>query len=214
MKLLADKAGLPIEYFRGDGPALPRSRAASPAAFRNGGGGFRWSLGSRRSRPATLAELSRPGGERMETDCKDPNCFVLVVEGDSMEPLALAGDLVVIAPGSEPRNGDLVVCRLKDDRMLFRRYQRRGPEGRTIRLESANPAYQPMEFAAREIACVYPAVGVEPEIQELTVRRFGRASGKILERPGLRPCPTIAARCTRGGRFACPCCCPRRCPIR
>ena len=55
---------------------------------------------------ADYPDLCNQIEELVETDCKDPNSFALILEGDSMEPTFLAGDIVIFAPNSEARNGD------------------------------------------------------------------------------------------------------------
>ena len=100
--------------------------------------------------------------ERVETTCRDPNAFALIIEGDSMEPRFHAGDRAVFAPNSEPRNGDFVVARKRDDGgVLFKRYRRIGPEGATIRLENLNPAFKVLEFPVTVFHFIYPAIEVK-----------------------------------------------------
>jgi SOS-response transcriptional repressor LexA len=104
-------------------------------------------------------ELCRQIGEWTPTECQDPNAFALIIEGDSMYPEFIAGDSVVFAPNSEPRNGDVVVCRLNEVQgVLFRRFRRCGDEGMTIRLESLNSAYKVLEYSLSEFRFIYPAV--------------------------------------------------------
>jgi SOS-response transcriptional repressor LexA len=167
LKILSDKVGLPVEYFRGGtaGSGAAGTKAAPFVVLERGRRApvITW---ERALEARDQAELSRPAEEQTETDCKDPNCFAVVVEGDSMEPEVLAGDIVVFAPNSEPRNGDLVICRLKEGRgLLLRRFHRSGAEGRTIRLESMNPNYQPVEIQAREMGFAYPAVQINRKLR-------------------------------------------------
>lgn len=102
-------------------------------------------------------DLANQMEETVETDCKDPNAFTIILEGDSMEPKFFAGDRVIFAPNMEPRNGDAVVAKLSDGRVLFKYYSRTGPEGARIRLSSENPNYGPLEFEAPDFAFIYPA---------------------------------------------------------
>lgn len=91
--------------------------------------------------------------------CRDMNSFALIIEGDSMEPRFMAGDRVIFAPNSEPRNGNFVVARLKEGHgVLFKRFRRCGSEGGVIRLESLNPDYGPLEYPVSAFAFIYPAV--------------------------------------------------------
>lgn len=102
-------------------------------------------------------DLANQIEETVETDCKDPNAFSIILEGDSMEPKYYAGDRVVFAPNMEPRNGDAVVAKLADGRVLFKYYSRTGPEGSRIRLSSENPNYGPLEFVSSDFVFIYPA---------------------------------------------------------
>lgn len=99
------------------------------------------------------------------TQAKDPNAFALIVEGDSMEKSYLAGDLIVCAPGDEPRNGKPVVARLRGQSsipntggVLFKRFFREGTNGESIRLESDNPHYEPLRFKREDFWFIYPIV--------------------------------------------------------
>jgi SOS-response transcriptional repressor LexA len=110
-------------------------------------------------------DLANQMEERVETDCKDANTFAVILEGDSMEPKFYAGDRVVFAPNSEPRNGDAVVAKLADGRVLFKYYSRTGPEGSRIRLSSDNPNYGPLEFELKDFTWIYPAWEVKRRLR-------------------------------------------------
>jgi SOS-response transcriptional repressor LexA len=110
-------------------------------------------------------DLCRQLEEWVETDCRDPNAYALTIEGDSMEPEVRAGDAVILAPNSPPRNGDLVVARLQSGEVLFKKYRRLGPEGATVRLESLNPAYSPREFRAEDFRFIHPAVDLKRKLR-------------------------------------------------
>src|SRR5687768_9465812 len=102
-------------------------------------------------------ELAAKVERTVATNCEDPNTFAVILEGDSMEPRYIAGDMVVFAPNAEPRNGRAVVAKLKDGRVFFRMFHCTGPEGSRVRLESVNPNYAPIEFPKDEIEFIYPA---------------------------------------------------------
>ncbi len=95
--------------------------------------------------------------ESVETNCKDENSFAIILEGDSMENKFFAGDRVVFAPNLEPRNGDAVVAKLTDGRVMFKWFYRTGAEGMRIKLASENTNYAPLEFERSELEFVYPA---------------------------------------------------------
>lgn len=102
-------------------------------------------------------DLANQIEEVVETDSRDPNSFAIILEGDSMENKFYAGDRVVFAPNMEPRNGDAVVAKLTDGRVMFKYFYRTGPEGSRIRLESENTNYGPLEFERSEFSFIYPA---------------------------------------------------------
>jgi SOS-response transcriptional repressor LexA len=102
-------------------------------------------------------DLANQIDELVETASRDPNAFSVILEGDSMESKFFAGDRVVFSPNQEPRNGDAVLAKLQDGRVLFKWYHRTGTEGKRIRLSSENQNYAPMEFSAEDFVFIYPA---------------------------------------------------------
>jgi phage repressor protein C with HTH and peptisase S24 domain len=103
-------------------------------------------------------DLASQIDETVGTLVTDPNAFAVIVEGDSMEPEVKAGDRVVIAPNLEPRNGDIVLVKMRDGRVMLKKFGRVGPSGGTIRLLSENLNYDTLEFSAEEVRWVYPAM--------------------------------------------------------
>ena len=105
--------------------------------------------------------------EEVWTDCRDSNAFALIMEGHSMEGEILPGDRVVFAPGEVPRNGDVVVARLAESGgVLVKRYRALGPEGKRIRLESANPEYSATEYNVEDFRFIYPAVDLKRRMRK------------------------------------------------
>ncbi len=95
--------------------------------------------------------------EYLETDCRDPNCYGLIVEGDSMEPLFRAGDRIIVAPNEGARNGDIVVARVaKTGEVYFKLFHQIGRDGKAVRLTSYNPAYPPLEFELSQFRFIQP----------------------------------------------------------
>ena len=126
------------------GPYWGTSNAAPVIAFaRGGGGGYPEDMG-----------LDVP---HIPVTCKDPNCYVLELEGDSMEPLYSPGDLLVVAPNLQPTPGDLVVVRTVEDEVLFKKYKQRG---KTIVLSSFNPKHPALELAPKDIEKMHPVQSV------------------------------------------------------
>lgn len=56
-------------------------------------------------------DLANQIEEWVTTDSRDPNVFAVIIEGQSMEPAFFPGDIVVVAPNSEPRTNDIVLAR-------------------------------------------------------------------------------------------------------
>jgi SOS-response transcriptional repressor LexA len=110
-------------------------------------------------------DLANQLEEMVETDCRDQNAFAIIIEGDSMEPKFMAGDRVVFTPNSEPRNGDAVVAKLQDGRVLFKYYYRTGPEGGRVKMVSENQNYGPLEFDRSEFFFIYPAWEVKRRLR-------------------------------------------------
>jgi phage repressor protein C with HTH and peptisase S24 domain len=98
--------------------------------------------------------------ELVPTTSTDPNAFALRVEGDSMESKYSPGDILVVNPNEEPRNGDLVVARLQESGgVLFKRYHQVSPE--RVKLTSYNKdLYPPLEYNRSEFRFIYPIVNV------------------------------------------------------
>jgi len=70
-----------------------------------------------------------------------PGDFVLRVRGDSMvEDGILDGDMVVVRRQQTARDGEIVVARIEDEATVKRLYR----DGERIRLQPANPAYEPI----------------------------------------------------------------------
>lgn len=97
---------------------------------------------------------------RLRTPCKDPNTYVLEVDGESMEPQYRKGDFIVVAPGREARNGDLVVAKTREEEVLFKLYHRSGKSGDQVRLSSYNPAYPVLDYHLRDFFFIHPVHSV------------------------------------------------------
>ena len=85
--------------------------------------------------------------------------YALEVHGDSMvDEGILDGDTVLIKETSSCRDGDIVVAFIKDEEeaTLKKIYKK----GRTVELVAANPAYEPRQFAADNVAVQGQLVGL------------------------------------------------------
>lgn len=103
-------------------------------------------------------DLATQIDETVGSHVTDPNAFAVIIEGESMEPDFKAGDRVVVAPNLEARNGDVALVKLTDGRVMLKKFYRRGPEGKIVRLESANAEYPVLEFSTADVSFVYPVM--------------------------------------------------------
>ncbi len=108
-------------------------------------------------------ELDDSWHEFTATTCQDENCFAVTISGDSMEPYFSAGDIAVLMPNVEPRHGCLVVCKLKNEGVFFKRFQP-GADGKSFRLVSYNCAYQPIQCRREDFVWVYPVFQVTKNV--------------------------------------------------
>jgi len=111
------------------------------------------------------SDLSSQLDEVLPSECPDENAFALILDGDSMEPEFHAGDRVVFSPNTEPRNGDYVVARFRENAdpvyslgVVFKKYKRVGKYGEKVLLQSLNPIYSDIIKPADEFLFIYPAV--------------------------------------------------------
>ncbi len=86
-----------------------------------------------------VPELLAPSGD----------AYVLRVRGDSMiEAHITDGDFVVIRPQQTARDGDIVVAQVEENAVTLKRFFK---ERDRVRLEPANPAYQPQFYPSVRI---------------------------------------------------------------
>jgi SOS-response transcriptional repressor LexA len=98
--------------------------------------------------------------ERIATSCRDPGCYALEIEGDSMEQKYLRGDILFVAPSQEARNGDLVVAKTERGDVYFKLYHWTGRETDPVKLTSFNPVYPSIEMPRSELVFVQPVHSV------------------------------------------------------
>lgn len=111
------------------------------------------------------SDLSGQLDEVLPSECPDENAFALILDGDSMEPEFHAGDRIIFSPSTEPRNGDYVVARFRENAdpvyslgVVFKKYKRVGKYGEKVLLQSLNPVYPDLIKPADEFLFIYPAV--------------------------------------------------------
>jgi SOS-response transcriptional repressor LexA len=86
-------------------------------------------------------------------DAKDPRAFAVQIRGDSMSPIYSEGTIAVCYPSHKPRNDNLVIAKLRDGAVLFKRVQFAAGE---VIFHSINPNYQPMKYDERDLVWLYP----------------------------------------------------------
>jgi phage repressor protein C with HTH and peptisase S24 domain len=102
-------------------------------------------------------ELPVDWQRRIPSDCPDELSLAVTIQGDSMEPKYVPGDTVVVMPSHRPRNGSLVVAKLKDEGVVFKVFS---SESGRIQLNSYNTVYPPLNLADSDLQWVYPAYQV------------------------------------------------------
>lgn len=99
-------------------------------------------------------ELPTHWQERIPTLCKGKRAFGLTIEGDSMITQCQPGDIVTVDPDIEPRNGCLVVVKMKNDGVMLRRFTRLSEE--RVKLIAYNTLYPSTEHSLNEFHWIYP----------------------------------------------------------
>lgn len=89
---------------------------------------------------------------------KDPNAYALRCHGDSMKPRIKHGEFVIVEPNSAPQNGDEVLVRTNDDRVMVKTFLYKR-EGR-VHLISINEAHPPQSIAFEDIEVIHPVVAI------------------------------------------------------
>jgi SOS-response transcriptional repressor LexA len=109
------------------------------------------------------SDLDAAWHEFTATTCRDENCFAVTVSGDSMEPKYSAGDIAIVMPNVEPRNGCLVVCKLKNEGVFFKLFHQ-SSDSKKYRLSSYNPVYPVMECRRDDFVWIYPVYQVTKNV--------------------------------------------------
>lgn len=93
-------------------------------------------------------------------DIKDPQAFALKVKGNSMAPRIEDGDIVVVSPKEEVRNGDICVVRVNDEDTL----KKVKLEGNYIHLIPLNSDFEPVTVKKRDVNFVWKVVKLIKEL--------------------------------------------------
>jgi repressor LexA len=89
-------------------------------------------------------------------DVRDSQAFALEVKGNSMAPRIEDGDIIVVSPKLQAKNGDICVVRVNDEDTV----KRVKIEDQTIYLIPLNPDYEPMAVKKRDVTFVWKVVKV------------------------------------------------------
>jgi phage repressor protein C with HTH and peptisase S24 domain len=110
-------------------------------------------------------ELPLDWQKRVATDCPDERAFAIEIQGDSMEPKYLQGDIAVLMPGHQPRNGSLVVARLEHEGVVFKVFTARDQSPRRICcFTSYNAVFQPIEVSESSIRWNFPVYQIVRQV--------------------------------------------------
>lgn len=86
----------------------------------------------------------------------DPNAFALIVKGTSMSPKIEDGDIVVVSPRREVRNGDICVVRVNDEDVL----KKVKFDTTHIHLIPLNPEFEPVSVKKKDVVFIWKVVKV------------------------------------------------------
>ena len=102
-------------------------------------------------------ELALDWQKQVATDCPDTEAFAVEIQGDSMEPKFFQGDIAILMPTHQPRNGSLVVARLDHEGVVFKVFTARNQSpNRTCSFTSYNPVFQPIEVLESSVVWNFP----------------------------------------------------------
>jgi len=166
--VLAGTLGVTIDYLLGhdSGPAAQPPPTPPPGASRQIKQEIRevpivsW---AQAGALVAYTDLDASWHEFTATTCRDENSFAVTIAGDSMEPKYSSGDIAILMPNVEPRNGCLVACKLKNEGVFFKLFHQ-SSDGKIFRLSSYNPVYPVMECKKDDFVWIYPAYQVTKNV--------------------------------------------------
>jgi len=93
-------------------------------------------------------------------DVRDPGAIGLLVRGLSMAPKLEEGDIIIVSPKKEPRNGDICVVRVgEEDTVKKIRF-----DGNFVHLIPLNRDFEPMVVKKKDVTFVWKVVRVIKEL--------------------------------------------------
>lgn len=107
-----------------------------------------------------FVELEYPVGHGdgyLDMPSSDPNAYAIRCVGDSMAPRIEDGEYVIVEPNREVKNGDEVLVRATDGRVMVKKflYER----DRRLHLVSVNSAHPPIVIDAEHVTVMHRVVG-------------------------------------------------------
>ena len=87
---------------------------------------------------------------------KDQTAFALVVKGKSMSPKIEDGDIVVVSPQHDVRNGDICVVRVNDEDVL----KKIKMDENYVHLIPLNTTFEPVTVRKRDVAFIWKVIRV------------------------------------------------------
>jgi SOS-response transcriptional repressor LexA len=122
-------------------------------------------MSENRSNRTPIKRISRS----IATNRKDPGTYGLIWDGDEMSPYVKAGDLLLVEPNREAKNGDLVIARLTNGTVLARWYWKKGS---IVLLFAENRKFEALKIPQSEIVFTHRC----REIQQLVSKKVKRKS--------------------------------------
>lgn len=145
------------------------------AVYRNSNAGPELALGQRRrigvvgtaqlGDDGYWAELEYPAGHGdgyIEHTSRDADAYALRCRGDSMKPRIKNGEFVIIEPGNEPINGDEVVVKCNQGRVMVKEllYVRDG----NVHLGSVNEAHGKITIPLSDVESIHCVAAIVKSI--------------------------------------------------
>jgi repressor LexA len=89
-------------------------------------------------------------------DVRDTNAFALEVKGNSMSSRIENGDIIIVSPGHEVRNGDICVVRVDEEDTV----KRIKIDEHFVHLIPLNPDYEPMVVRKKDVTFMWRVIKV------------------------------------------------------
>ena len=87
---------------------------------------------------------------------RDPNAFALEVKGNSMAPRIEDGDIIVVSPRHDVKNGDICVVRVDEEDTV----KRIKIDDQFVHLIPLNPEYEPMVVRKKDVTFMWRVMKV------------------------------------------------------